>query len=55
MDKTLGLNHSFVFHNLTDFFSHDLQVFEDAYKSTYSVIVVDELERLLDFVPIGMR
>jgi len=31
------------------------KVFEDAYKSTYSVIVVDELERLLDFVPIGMR
>jgi hypothetical protein len=30
-------------------------VFEDAYKSTHSVIVIDDLERLLDYVPMGSR
>lgn len=29
--------------------------FEDAYKSPLSVIVVDDIERLLDYVPIGPR
>jgi vesicle-fusing ATPase len=31
------------------------KVFEDAYKSPLSVIVVDDIERLLDYVPIGPR
>eukprot|EP01094_Clydonella_sp_ATCC50884_P021420 TRINITY_DN4712_c0_g1_i1.p1 TRINITY_DN4712_c0_g1~~TRINITY_DN4712_c0_g1_i1.p1 ORF type:complete len:852 (-),score=335.25 TRINITY_DN4712_c0_g1_i1:305-2518(-) len=31
------------------------RVFEDAYKSPLSVILVDDLERLLDYVPIGPR
>eukprot|EP00045_Choanoeca_perplexa_P011308 m.119347 g.119347 ORF g.119347 m.119347 type:complete len:755 (+) comp15586_c0_seq1:125-2389(+) len=31
------------------------KVFEDAYKSTHSVIVIDDLERLLDYVPMGSR
>ena len=34
---------------------HGIQVFEDAYKSPQSVIVVDDIERLLDYVPIGPR
>lgn len=32
-----------------------LQVFDDAYRSTLSVIVVDNIERLLDYGPIGPR
>ncbi|RKP08948.1 P-loop containing nucleoside triphosphate hydrolase protein, partial [Thamnocephalis sphaerospora] len=31
------------------------KVFSDSYKSPLSVIVVDNIERLLDWVPIGMR
>eukprot|EP00124_Ichthyophonus_hoferi_P003282 Ihof_evm5s276 gene=Ihof_evmTU5s276 len=31
------------------------KVFDDAYKSTNSIIVVDNVERLLDYVPIGPR
>ena len=31
------------------------RVFTDAYKSPLSVIVIDDLERLLDYVPIGPR
>jgi len=31
------------------------KVFEDSYKSVLSVIVVDEIERLLEYVPIGPR
>ena len=31
------------------------KVFEDAYKSPQSVIVIDEIERLLDYVPMGQR
>eukprot|EP00047_Mylnosiga_fluctuans_P001953 m.222546 g.222546 ORF g.222546 m.222546 type:complete len:771 (+) comp10784_c0_seq1:3-2315(+) len=31
------------------------KVFEDAYKSPMSVVVVDDIERLLDYVPIGPR
>ena len=31
------------------------KVFMDSYKSPYSVIVVDAIERLLDWVPIGPR
>ncbi|OZJ01745.1 hypothetical protein BZG36_05177, partial [Bifiguratus adelaidae] len=31
------------------------KVFNDSYKSPMSVIVVDDIERLLDFVPIGPR
>ena len=31
------------------------KVFEDAYKSQLSVIVVDNIERLLDYVPVGQR
>ncbi|GAU38493.1 hypothetical protein TSUD_64720 [Trifolium subterraneum] len=32
-----------------------IKVFEDAYKSPLSVIVLDDLERLLEYVPIGPR
>ena len=32
-----------------------LQVFEDAYRSSLSCIVVDNIERLLDYGPIGPR
>ncbi|KAJ3608438.1 hypothetical protein NHX12_025485 [Muraenolepis orangiensis] len=31
------------------------KIFEDAYKSQLSCVVVDDIERLLDFVPIGPR
>merc|ERR1719420_684755 len=31
------------------------KVFEDAYKSSLSVVVLDEIERLLEYVPIGPR
>ena len=31
------------------------KAFEDAYKSPQSVIVIDEIERLLDYVPMGQR
>lgn len=31
------------------------RVFEDAYKSPLSVVVLDNIERLVDFVPIGPR
>mmetsp|Transcript_139196 Transcript_139196/g.444858 ORF Transcript_139196/g.444858 Transcript_139196/m.444858 type:complete len:731 (-) Transcript_139196:276-2468(-) len=31
------------------------KVFEDAYKSPLSIIVLDDLERLMDYVPIGPR
>lgn len=32
-----------------------IQVFDDAYKSQLSCVVVDDIERLLDYVPIGPR
>lgn len=31
------------------------KVFEDAYKSPFSIIILDDLERLLEYVPIGPR
>jgi len=31
------------------------KIFEDAYKSTHSVIVIDDIERLMDYVPVGQR
>lgn len=34
---------------------HVRKVFDDAYRSTLSVIVVDNIERLLDYGPIGPR
>jgi hypothetical protein len=30
-------------------------VFEDAYRSPLSVIILDDIERLLEYVPIGPR
>ncbi|KAF8253837.1 AAA-domain-containing protein [Wilcoxina mikolae CBS 423.85] len=35
--------------------SHLTKVFEDAYKSTLNIVVVDQIERLIDWVPIGPR
>ncbi|CAB75779.1 Vesicular-fusion protein sec18 [Schizosaccharomyces pombe] len=35
--------------------AHVNRVFEDSYKSPLSVIVVDEIERIIDWVPIGPR
>ncbi|KAI9070983.1 hypothetical protein K1719_047053 [Acacia pycnantha] len=32
-----------------------IKVFEDAYKSPLSVIVLDDIERLLEYMPIGPR
>ena len=32
-----------------------LQVFDDAYKSSLSCVILDDIERLLDYVPIGPR
>ena len=32
-----------------------VKIFEDAYRSSLSLIVLDNLERLLDYVPIGQR
>ncbi|KAK2110948.1 hypothetical protein P7K49_010694 [Saguinus oedipus] len=32
-----------------------LIIFDDAYKSQLSCVVVDDIERLLDYVPIGPR
>uniref|UniRef100_A0A665V2V1 Vesicle-fusing ATPase n=1 Tax=Echeneis naucrates TaxID=173247 RepID=A0A665V2V1_ECHNA len=37
------------------FSSFSLLVFDDAYKSQLSCVVVDDIERLLDYVPIGPR
>lgn len=41
---------------------HDMQkvhaivkIFEDAYKSNLSLIILDDIERLIEFVPIGAR
>jgi vesicle-fusing ATPase len=31
------------------------KIFEDAYKSTLSCIIIDNVERLLDYSPIGVR
>ena len=31
------------------------KIFDDAYKSQLSCVVVDDIERLLDYVPIGPR
>ncbi len=31
------------------------QVFDDAYKSSLSCVILDDIERLLDYVPIGPR
>eukprot|EP00795_Rhopilema_esculentum_P012620 gene12620-3326_t len=31
------------------------KIFDDAYKSELSCIVVDDIERLIDFVPVGLR
>ncbi|ORX62979.1 AAA-domain-containing protein [Hesseltinella vesiculosa] len=31
------------------------KVFEDAYRSTFSVVVIDNIERLLDYVSVGTR
>lgn len=35
--------------------AHLTKVFEDAYKSTLNIVVVDQIERLIDWVPIGPR
>ncbi|KXS21590.1 AAA-domain-containing protein [Gonapodya prolifera JEL478] len=35
--------------------AHITRIFNDAYKSPFSIVVVDELERLLDWVGIGPR
>ena len=32
-----------------------VKVFEDAYKSDLSLIILDDIERLIEFVPIGAR
>lgn len=46
------LNHRLA---LPSFLLPFLQVFDDAYKSQLSCVVVDDIERLLDYVPIGPR
>ena len=33
--------------------NHLTKVFQDAYKSPLSVVIVDDIERILEFVPIG--
>lgn len=35
--------------------SHITKIFSDAYKSPYSVVVIDNIERILEWVPIGPR
>lgn len=45
-DKLVGLT---VSHKITKI----KKVFEDAYKSTRSVVLIDDVERLIDFVEIG--
>lgn len=40
---------------MSDHVFHGAQVFDDAYKSQLSCVVVDDIERLLDYVPIGPR
>jgi vesicle-fusing ATPase len=32
-----------------------VKVFEDAYKSDLSMIILDDIERLIEYVPIGAR
>lgn len=32
-----------------------VQIFENAYKSTHACIILDDLERLIDFIDIGPR
>ncbi|KAL4897224.1 P-loop containing nucleoside triphosphate hydrolase protein [Aspergillus ambiguus] len=34
---------------------HIAKIFEDAYKSTNSVVVVDDIEELIDYAPVGPR
>lgn len=41
--------------SLLSWFVCCFQVFDDAYKSQLSCVVVDDIERLLDYVPIGPR
>lgn len=43
-----------MFHDSNEFFSPP-QVFDDAYRSTLSCVLVDNIERLLDYGPIGPR
>lgn len=31
------------------------KIFDDAYRSPFSCIIIDNIERLLDFSPVGMR
>ncbi|KAG0566788.1 hypothetical protein KC19_7G089800 [Ceratodon purpureus] len=35
--------------------SRIVEVFEDAYKSPFSIIILDDIERLIEYVPIGPR
>lgn len=35
--------------------AHLRKIFEDAYRSPLSCIIIDNIERLLDFSPVGMR
>lgn len=35
--------------------AHLNKIFNDSYKSPLSIIVIDQLERLFDYVPIGPR
>jgi len=35
--------------------SRIVQAFEDAYKSPLSIVIIDNIERLLDYVPLGPR
>jgi vesicle-fusing ATPase len=35
--------------------NHLTKIFEDAYKSTLNIVVVDQIERIIDWVPLGPR
>jgi vesicle-fusing ATPase len=36
-------------------FTCNVQVFQDSYRSTLSVIFIDDIERIIDYTPIGPR
>ncbi|RPA83589.1 AAA-domain-containing protein [Ascobolus immersus RN42] len=46
---------SMVGYNESQKVSHISKVFSDAYKSPLSIVVIDNIERILDWVPIGPR
>ena len=47
-DTMIGLNESTKCENI-------LRVFKDAYRSPFSVIILDDIERIMEYTPVGVR